>query len=140
MANDQTDRLLAEIGQLLAEDTAYPLDGTLLYARVRPTMVAPAIFKNQGNSIVYRWPDLDRLGGVLLELLDAEEPKSRWAEIEYLLQDGKFEVAYTYEEEIDPEEDSFERRDRVVKRYFGDKPIVYPPFPPDDDGVPSYDL
>ena len=56
MANDETDRLLGEIGQLLAQDTAYPLDGTLLYARVRSTMVAPAIFKNQGNNIVYRRP------------------------------------------------------------------------------------
>ena len=30
MANDETDRLLGEISQILADDTAYPLDGTLL--------------------------------------------------------------------------------------------------------------
>lgn len=140
MANDETDRLLGEIGQLLAEDTVYPLDGTLLYARVDSNFVAPSIFKNRGNNIVYRRPDLDRLGGALLELWEAEEPKNRWEEIEYLVQDDKFEVTYTYADEIDPEEDTFERRDRVVKRHFGDKPIVYPPLPPDDDGVPSYDL
>lgn len=127
MASDETDRLLGEIGQLLAEDAAYPVDGTLLYARVRSTMVAPSIFKNRGNTIVYRRPDLDRLGDVLLDLWDAEEPSNRWAEIEYLIKGDMFEVAYTYAEEIDPEEDSFERRDRIVKRHFGDKPIVYPP-------------
>ena len=140
MANDETDRLLGEIGQILSEDTAYPLDGTLLYARVDSNFVAPSIFKNRGNYIVYRRPDLDRLGGVLLDLWEAEEPKNRWEEIEYLVQDDKFEVTYTYADEIDPDEDTFERRDRVVKRHFGDKPIVYPPLPPDDDGVPSYDL
>lgn len=140
MANDETDRLLGEIGQLLAEDTAYPLDGTLLYAQVDSNYVAPSIFKNRGNNIVYRRPDLDRLGDALLDLWDAEESKNRWAEIEYLVQGNTFEVAYTYADEIDPDEDSFERRDRIVKRYFGDKPIVYPPEAPDDNAAHSYDL
>jgi hypothetical protein len=140
VANDETDRFLGEIGQLLAEDAAYPLDGTLLYARVHPAMVAPSIFKNLGNNIAYRRPDLDRLCPVLLDLLDAEEPANRWAEIEYLVKGGAFQVTYTYADEIDPDEDTFVRRDRIVKRHFGDKPIVYPPFPPEDDGFPSYDL
>lgn len=140
MANDETDRLLGEIGQLLAEDTAYPLDGTLLYAKVDSNYVAPSIFKNRGNNIVYRRPDLDRLGDALLDLWDAEKPENRWAEIEYLITGETFEVAYTYADEIDPEEDPFERRGRIVKRHFGDKPIVYPAFPPEDEGAPSYDL
>lgn len=140
MANDETDRLLAEIGQILADDTAYPLDGTLLYARVASNMVAPSIFKNRGNNIVYRDPDLDRLGAVLLDLWDAEEPNNRWAQIEYLVSGDTFEVSYTYADEIDPNEEPFERRDRIVARYFGDKPIVYPPFPPEGDEVPSYEL
>ena len=140
MANNETDRLLGEIGQILAEDTAYPLNGTLLYARVALNMVAPSIFKILGNNVVYRRPDLDRLGDVLLGLWEAEDPKSRWEDIEYFVQDDKFEVTYTYADEIDPDEDTFERRDRVVRRHFGEKPIVYPSFPPDDDGVPSYDL
>ncbi|WP_010184574.1 hypothetical protein [Sphingomonas sp. PAMC 26605] len=140
MANDETDRLLGEIGQLLAEDTVYPLDGTLLYAEVDSNYVAPAIFKNRGNSIVYRRPDLDRLGDALLDLWDAEDPENRWEEIEYLITGDTFEVTYTYADDIDREEDPFERRDRIVKRYFGDKPIVYPPEAPDDSGALSFDL
>lgn len=140
MASEETDRLLGEIGQILAEDTAYPLDGTLLHAEVRATMVSPAIFKNRGNVIVYRRPDLNRWADLLLELWNAEEPKNRWAEMEYLIQDNTFEVVYTYADEIDPDEDSLDRRTRIVKRLFGDKPFVYPPFPPEDDEEPSYAL
>ncbi|MEG3176551.1 hypothetical protein U1872_09940 [Sphingomonas sp. RB3P16] len=140
MANDETDRLLGKIGQLLAEDTAYPLDGTLLYAQVASNMVSPSIFKKRGNTIVYRWPDLDRLGDALLDLWAAEEPAKRWEEIEYLITGDTFEVAYTYADEIDPEEDPFERRDRIVRRYFGDKPIIYPPLSSEDDGLPRYNL
>lgn len=140
MANDDTDRLLNEIGQLLAKDTVYPLDGTLLYAQVDSNYVAPSIFKDQGNSIAYLDPDLGQLGDALLDLWEAEKANSRWAEIEYLVQGNTFAVTYTYADEIDPDEDTLDRRDRIVKRYFGDKPVIYPPLSTEDDGIPSYDL
>lgn len=139
MANDETDRLLSEIGLLLSEDTDYPLDGTLLYARVDSNSVAPAIFKDGGSHVMFRWPDLDRLGGALLDLWDAEDQDKQWSEIEYVIRDGKFRVEYLYADEIDPNEELFERRDRIVKRNFGDKPITYPPFIEEDE-APSYEL
>lgn len=137
MASSESERLLVEIGRLLAEDDAYPLDGTLLYAKLDYNVVGPSIFKELGNQILYRRPDLDRLGDALLDLWDAQDTDDRWAEIEYVIRDGRFDVTYTYPDEIDPEEDSNERRERVVRRHFGDKPIVYPP-PPLEDDIPDY--
>ena len=139
MSKDETERLLVEIGHLLAEDQEYPVDGTLLYAELDRNYVAPSIFKNLGNHILYRRPDLDRLGSALLDLWEAQDSDDRWAAIEYVVRDGRFDVTYTYPDAIDPEEDPMERRDRVVRRHFGDKPIVYPPWPPKDDG-PDYEL
>lgn len=138
MPSNEIERLLNKIGELLAEDTEYPLDGTLLYAELDRNMVAPSIFKNRGNHVLYRWPDLDRLGDALLDLWEAEAPDKRWTEIEYVIRGDTFDVAFTYSEEIDPEEDRFDRRKRIVARYFGDKPIVYSPMP-DDDGE-QFDL
>jgi hypothetical protein len=139
MADNETDRLLNEIGQLLAEDREYPLDGTLLYAELDRNVVSPSIFKELGNEILYRHPDLDRLGDALLDLWEAQSAEDRWVEIECLVRDGTFDVTYVYPDEIDPEEDFTERRDRVVRRHFGDKRIVYPPWSPEDD-APDYDL
>jgi hypothetical protein len=133
VANTETERLLNEIGQLLAEDRAYPLDGTLLYAELDRNMVAPSIFKELGNQILYRWPDLDRLGDALLDLWEAQDGKDRWAEIEYLVRDGRFHVTYTYPDDISAD-DRMDWRDRVVRKHFGDKPIVYPPWPPPERG------
>jgi hypothetical protein len=133
LVNDRTERLLNEIGLILGEDTEYPLDGTLLYAEVDAGWVSPSIFKSRGNHILYRSPDLDRISGPLLDLWDEQEPQRRWAEIECVINDGKFAATFNYSEEIDPEEGPLDRRDRIVKRHFGDKPIVYPPFPDDDD-------
>ncbi|MBN8849035.1 MAG: hypothetical protein BGO24_12945 [Sphingomonas sp. 67-36] len=142
MENNETERLLVEIGRILAQDTEYPLDGTLLYARLDHAYVAPAIFKHLGNQILYRWPDLDVLGDALLELWEAQDSEPRWAEMEYLINGGKFSATYTYPDEIDPDDDdTFDRRDRIVRKYFGDKPIVYPDsFPPDDVDQPTYEL
>ena len=138
MAIDRSEALLAKIGNLLAEDKEYPLDSTLLHAELDRSFVAPSIFKDLGNHVLYRWPDLRVLGDTLLELWETQTGKSRWTEIEYLIRDGKFEVTYIYPDEIVPDEDSLIRRDRLVRKYFGEKPIVYPPMPEDDS--PSYDL
>ncbi|OYW22298.1 MULTISPECIES: hypothetical protein [unclassified Sphingomonas] len=126
MENDEVEKILNEIGQILSEDKAYPLDNTLLFARLDYGMVGPSIFKNLGNHILYRSPDLDTLGYALLDLWEEQPEGRRWAEMEYLIKDGKFEAVFVYPDELDPEEEPMDRRTRIVRRYFGDKPIVYP--------------
>lgn len=126
MQNDKTGELLNLIGQLLAEDVEFSNEDTLLYARLARAHVAPSIFKNLENHILYRDPDLDRLGDALLALWYQQEGEERWAEIEYIVRDGRFDATFIYPDEIDPEEDTFDRRDRVVAKYFGNKPMVYP--------------
>src|SRR6478736_5691350 len=127
MPNSETEQLLNEIGQLLAEDTAYPLDGTLLHAELDRNYVAPSIFKDLGDHILYRTPDLDTLGDALLDLWEVQDSKLSWREIEYVVRGDQFEAQFTYPDAIDPEDDPLERRRRIVKKHFGDKPIVYPP-------------
>ena len=131
MPDLETERLLNEIGQLLAEDTDYPLDGTLLHAELDKNYVATSIFKDLGDHVLYREPDLDRLDDVLLDLWEAQVADKRWAEIEYVVRGDKFHASFTYPEEIDPEEEPLDRRDRIVAHHFGKKRIVYPP-PPSD--------
>lgn len=138
MASDRIENLLNQIGGALAEDTAYALDGTLLYARVASNWSAQAIFKDRGNAVLYRLPT-GNLDDLLLDLWEEEEAGKRWAEMAYLIRDGRFTVTYIYADEIDPEEDPFVRRARIVARYFGDKPILYPPLPTGDN-VQHFDL
>ncbi|MFT3968546.1 MAG: hypothetical protein QM690_21980 [Sphingobium sp.] len=139
MANDKAGDLLNEIGRLLAEDDEYPFEPTLLYAQLDCNMVGEAIFKELGNQILYRRPFIKALPYVLIDLWEAQKGNGRWMEIEYLVRDGKFEVAYIYPDAIDPEEDVVERRARSVQRHFGEKPIVYPTWPPEDN-VPEYGI
>lgn len=128
--NNESEKILQEIGRILAEDTDYPLDDTLLHAVAAENMVGPSIFKNLGDKILYRDPDLNLLGSAILDLWYSALPEKRWAEMEYLIRNGKFEVKYVYPDEIAPPEveSDLERRDRIVRKYFGDKPVLYPPF------------
>ena len=132
MASHEAAHLLNEIGAVLAEDVDYPLDGTLLYAEVWPDAVSSAVFKNGGDHVAYQ-DGPGPLVSMLLDLWEQANPAKRWAEMEYVVRGGKFEASFTYPEEIDPEEDPFDRRRRIVRSHFGDKPIVYPPMPTDDE-------
>ena len=138
MENEESERLLDEIGQLLARDLQYPLEETLLHAEVGRNFVGPSIFKNLPDRVLYRRPDLRDLGDALLDLWEAQDTNDRWEEIEYVTRNGTFDVHFIYPDEIDREEDPFDRRDRIVQRHFGEKPIVYPP--DDDDDPLQYEL
>lgn len=120
-------RALKEIGQLLADDPDYPLDGTLLYAEVGKGYVSPSIFKDRGDYVLYRSPDLDRIGDALLNLWEAQDSDKPWAEIEYLVLGDQFRAVFVYPDEIDPDEEPRQRRRRIVEKHFGKKRILYPP-------------
>lgn len=133
MADDEAEGLLSEIGRLLAEDREYPFEPTLLYAQLDRNMIRASIFKELGNQVAYRWPINERLSYALLDLWEMQKGEDRWMEMEYLVHDGRFEIAYIYPDAIDPNEGVVERRERSVRRHFGEKPIIYPPWPPEDD-------
>lgn len=139
MAETESEKLLAEIGALLMEDSEYPLEPTLLYAQLDNNVIGESIVKELGNQLLFRWPVNERLPDALLELWEAQDGQGRWSELEYVLRDDQFEVAYFYPEEIDPQENVIERRERALRRHFGEKPIVYPPLPTDDE-LQSYGL
>jgi hypothetical protein len=125
MANDETGRLLNEIGNILARDTEYPLDGTFLYAEAKRMSVSIDIFKDLGDRLLYRWP-MPGLSDAILDLWEAAPQNKRWSAMQYRIHDGTFEATFTYPEDFDEAEDVFVRRDRILQQRYGNKRIVYP--------------
>jgi hypothetical protein len=119
--------LLNEVGNLLAQDTAYPLEGTFLYVEAERRMVDTSIFKDLGDSLLYRDPT-DELIDVLFELWETEIPDKRWSTMQYRIDGGKFEASFTHEP-LDPEVSTQDRRERILQQRYGNKRIVYPPLP-----------
>ncbi len=129
MADNEAERLLNEIGRQLRRDLDYPLEPTFLYAQLWRNAVGESIYKELGNQILFRWPVIKDLPYALLDLWEYQGGEDGWMEMGYLLRGDRFEVTYIYRDEIDPDEDIAVRRERAVRPHFGEKPIVYPPWP-----------
>ena len=126
MQNDKTALLLNEIGNLLKTETNCSLS-VLLYAEVASNAVSGSIFTARGNQIECRFPE-DNLTDALMDLWDEQPNDPPWVAIEYSVHEGRFKLVYTYADDSDWDEE-FDRQQRVVHRYFGDTPIIYPPMP-----------
>jgi hypothetical protein len=124
MANEMGP-ILNEVGNILARDTAYPLDGTFLYVEAEWQMVGMSIFKDVGDRLVYRDP-MDGLAEILLELWEAAPADKQWSSMQYRINDGRFEASFTYEP-LDPEVSSIDRREVILCQRYGNKRIDYPP-------------
>lgn len=117
--------LIEQIGQLIAdllpENNA---NEVFMYALVGDMWQETAIFHDLGNQVVFHFPSLE-LSEAIQELWELEEPEKKWSMLYYTISAGKFTADFLYPDDIDPEEDSFERRQRIVAERYGEKPVDY---------------
>jgi hypothetical protein len=117
--------MLNGIGNILAHDVSYPLDGTFLYVEAGRAWVDMSIFKDLGDRLLFRDP-MDGLSDALLDLWDAQQPGKRWFTMQYRIERGKFEASFTYDP-LDPEVSTLDRREIILRERYGNKQVVYPP-------------
>ena len=120
--------IYADIGGELAEIVGGHPDGTFLYAEAGDGWVSCGIFKDEGTAVRYFQPTSE-LTDLLLEAWDAEEPEKRWAVMEYEVQGTKFDAKFRFPEEVSVGDFDPDRRDIALKNRYGDKPVIYPPWP-----------
>jgi hypothetical protein len=125
---DTLGPLLAGVGGELAEIVGGSPDGVFLYAEAGEGWIGAGVFKDDGAHIKYFDPSSE-LTDLLLKAWNAEEPSKRWAVMEYEVKGTRFDVQFQFPDEIDPEESEGERRPRALERRFGEKPVIYPPWP-----------
>ncbi len=137
MPTFKIERLLNEIGQLLAEDAHYPLDGTFSTLSWTRHFVAPSICKDVGDHVsLYREPRPRSARRCTPRSLGRPEMlRKRWRTSWYVIHDGSFHINVYLPRQIDPQEERWDRRDRAVARHFGNKPIVSSHLMPDDRGT-----
>ena len=124
MANLDSGSKYEDVGRIVSEDVRADPDGAYLYAEAGEGWVEPSIFKDLGNRLVYR-EGSHELSLKLLEIWEAEEPDKRWSALHYTISNGRFEASLDYWEDIDPEESTLDRRERAIRKRFGDKPVDY---------------
>lgn len=134
MAKDRFDALgpaYADIGAELAEIVGGDPDGVYLYAEAGEGWYGYGVFKDEGDKVRYYDPSRE-LGDLIYEAWQTEDPDKRWAIMEYEIHGTKFDAEFKFSDEVKVESyDEDDRRDIALKRRFGDKPVIYPPWPPE---------
>lgn len=120
--------LLSDIGGELAQVVGGDPDGVYLYVEAGEGWIGPSVFKDEGNSVRYFEGSLE-LSELLLALRNAEDPEKRWAVMEYEIKGTKFDAQFKFPEEVDVEDFDEDRREIALKKRYGNKPVIYPPWP-----------
>ena len=124
MANLEAGHVYRRIAEVVAEHVDGDPVGSFFYAKAADAWASGSVYQDRGNLIVYH--ELDHnLSDLIVEAWEAEDADKRWAEMHFRLLDGRFNAKLIYPEEIDAAEDPLDRRDRIVREIFGDKPIDY---------------
>ncbi len=130
MSEESPESSLQAIGEAISEEIDGDPDGAFLYAEVEPGMVYEALFLDRGGSV--ECIDTSAaLSEVLLDVWYACEKGKAWATLSYTIAGNTFDASFQYPDEISDDEGPEDRRRRILKERYGDKPIKYPP-PPSD--------
>ena len=133
-ARKMTPDKLLELGEImnwLGTECAWIIggdpNGMYIYAEVDGGLVSAGLFKDEGPAVRYFDPTRE-IAALLRDAWEAEPDEAlRWVAIEYEIRDNQFDVQFRYPEELDPNEDSIVRRRAVLKKRFGNKPVIYMP-------------
>ena len=121
----------ADIGAELAEIVGGDPDGVYLYAEAGEGWYGYGVFKDEGDKVRYYDPSSE-LGDLIYKAWLVEDRDKRWAIMEYEINGTKFNAEFKFPDEVKVESyDEHDRRDIALKRRFGDKPVIYPPWPQD---------
>ena len=110
-------------------------DGVYLYVEAGDGWVGPSLYKDEGSQVRYFDPGKSDLCDALFDAWYIEEPDKRWTVMHYTINGGKFDAKFDFGELRRPGESGDDRRERVLRARFGDKPIIYRPMP---EGATEY--
>lgn len=131
MSNDKLEQVgpqLAEIGGEIAQVLEGDPDGAYLYVEIGDRWYSVSLFRNEVEVIRY-YDSSSELDDLIYEGWLNLEPAKRWAVMEYEINGTKFDAQFKFPEEIDVESFDEDRRGIALKKRYGDKPVIYPPWP-----------
>jgi hypothetical protein len=122
--SEDVSPILSDIGFLVAEDVRANPDGAFMYAEVEEGCVGSSIFKDIGDRVVYRETSSELMDRIR-DLWEAAPKDKKWNALFYTITGKQFDARFQYDEGWDPKEHEVDRRPRVLKAKYGDKPIDF---------------
>lgn len=119
--------LVKELAHRLAEISFAENAPVLLYAETGPAWVGGSIFVSYPDRIAWLDVSEDDPLDMVLHLWEVVPSDKKWRGITVLVEGNRFRTEFDYGENWSSDEHEGDRREPIVRAYFGDKPIYYPP-------------
>lgn len=71
-----------------------------------------------------------KLSDLLMDAWCLEAADKRWTSMQFTIDHGKFAAKFDFDDLEEPDEHDDGRRERILRARFGNKQVIYPPFPP----------
>lgn len=130
MTDRSLDDFLQAIGQAISDEIDGDPDGAFLYAEMKPGTLYEALFLDREDRVDCI-DTSNALSETLFDAWHASEPGKAWATLSFAIVGDSFDARFQYPDEISDEEGPEDRRRQILRARYGDKPIKYPPPPPD---------
>ena len=127
---DSLGAIMSAIGAEGATIVGRDSHGLYIYAELDGGVVSAGVFKDEGEAVRY-FDFTDELAELLPRAWrdESSDEAKRWAVMEYAVRDSAFHTQFKFPGQLDPNEDTTDRRRAALKARYGDKPIIYPPMP-----------
>lgn len=119
--------LVKELARCLTEISFAENAPVLLYAEAGQAWVGGSIFVSYPDRIAWLDVHEDDPLDIVLRLWEVMPSDKKWRGMTMFLDGDNFRTELDYGEGWSPDEDEGDRREPIVRAYFGDKPIYYPP-------------
>jgi hypothetical protein len=139
--DDITRQALAElIGFFLHGKRTLHHSKMLFIGFFDPQICSWSVFEDEGERLRYvdlSYDELDTFCEEVFDIWKAQPQTHQWQTLEALLEGDEIKLHFFYADKPLGNDEDFPPREPIIQKYFGDKPIVYPPLPhlgPDDLG------
>jgi hypothetical protein len=120
---------IADIGREAVRIAGGNPDGIFLYAEAGDDWVGTSLFKEEATSVRYIEIGDSPLDGLIMGAWCLEPVDKRWTAMNYTINGGRFHTSFTFDDLESSKESIVDRRRRVLRARYGDRPIAYPPLP-----------
>lgn len=120
---------LARVGEEILRVIGGKVDGIFLYAEVGDGWVDQSLYCDGGNAVHYYDSGDSEIWRLVLDAWHLEPGDKRWTAMHYSIKDGQFDARFEFDDLEGSDEDTTDRRERILRQRYGDKPIIYPPMP-----------
>ena len=99
-----------------------------------------SVNEDQGERLSYvdlAYSELDTFCEELVDIWKAQPPKHQWQVLEAILEGDEIKLFFFYADKPLGRGENFPEREPIIRKYFGDKTVYYPPLPrkgPEDLG------